>query len=126
MSETASKPEPLSWRNSMLQAINPRLLCGISFRTWLRMLRDIQAMAHGTPAVVTPLAHQQSIHAQLVVEARAAVRVRFKRVTAAELRHAVVELLDRPGYRVAARRIQVSLREASGARSAASALEQMR
>lgn len=40
MSETAPKPERPSWRDAVLGAINPGLLGGISFRVWLRMLRD--------------------------------------------------------------------------------------
>ena len=82
-----------------------------------------EALAHGIPAVVAPFAHEQSIYAQLVVEAGAAVRVRFNRVTAAELRHAVLEVLGNPAYGVAARRVQASLLEAGGARGAAAAIE---
>lgn len=40
MSDTVREPERRSWRDSMLSAISPRLLGGISFGAWLRMLRD--------------------------------------------------------------------------------------
>lgn len=82
-----------------------------------------EALAHGIPAVVAPFAHEQSIHAQLIAEAGAAVRVRFNRVTAAELRGAVFEVLDNPGYAAAAQRVQASLLDAGGARAAAAAIE---
>ncbi len=84
-----------------------------------------EALAHGIPAIVAPFAHEQSIYAQLVAEAGAAVRVRFNRVTAMELRRAVFEVLDNPGYAAAARRVQASLLEAGGARGAAAAIEQL-
>lgn len=84
-----------------------------------------EALAHGIPAVVAPFAHEQSIYAQLIIEAGAAVRVRFNRVNAAQLRRAVFEVLDNPVYAAAARRVQASLVEAGGARAAAAAIEQV-
>jgi len=85
-----------------------------------------EALVHGIPAVVAPIAHEQSIYAQRVVDAGTAVRVRFNRVSADALRRAVFEVLDDPSFRVAARRIQESFREAGGAAAAASAIEQLR
>lgn len=84
-----------------------------------------EALAHGIPAVVAPFAHEQSIYAQLIAEAGAAVRVRFNRVSAAELRRAVFEVIDNPDYAAAARRVQASLLDAGGARAAAAAIERL-
>ena len=35
-----SQPERRSWRGAVLHSINPGLLSGIPFRTWMRVLRD--------------------------------------------------------------------------------------
>ena len=84
-----------------------------------------EAFAHGLPAVVAPIAHDQSIFAEMAVRAGAAVRVSFPRLTARELRAAVTTVLEDPSYRAAARRVQASFREAGGEQAAASAIEAM-
>jgi MGT family glycosyltransferase len=84
-----------------------------------------EAFAHGLPAVVAPIVHDQSIFADLAVGAGAAVRIAFTRVTAAQMRDAVFAILDDPAYRDAARRIQASFREAGGEQAAAIAIEEL-
>lgn len=82
-----------------------------------------EGLLHGLPSVAAPIVHDQGSFAQKAVEAGAAVRVGFNRVTAPELRRAVFEVLENPSYRAAAQRLQTSFREAGGAPAAASALE---
>lgn len=81
-----------------------------------------ESLLFGVPAVVAPMAHEQAIYAELVVDAGAALRVRSNRVTVPALREAITTVLDTPGFTVAARQIAASFREAGGARAAATAV----
>ena len=85
----------------------------------------IEALLHGLPAVAAPIAHDQGYFASRAVALGTAVRVRFNRVTSAELRGGVETILDDVRYRNAALRVQQSFREAGGAMAAAQALEQL-
>ena len=60
-----------------------------------------------------------------VAEAGAGIRVRFARVTPAQLGTAVTAVLDDTTYRSAARRVQDSFAAAGGAAAAAERLEQL-
>ncbi len=82
-----------------------------------------EGLMHGLPAVVAPIAHDQAIFAQQAVAAGTAVRVRFNRVGAAELRRAVLSILDDPSFKAAALDVQASFRQAGGVNAAASAIE---
>ncbi len=83
-----------------------------------------EALAHGLPLVVSPLAFGTGwAVARQVVDAGAGVRVRSARLSAGELRAAVLEVLEDPRYREAARRLRASFEEAGGARAAADELE---
>jgi MGT family glycosyltransferase len=84
-----------------------------------------EAFAHGLPAVVAPIVHDQSIFAEWAVNAGAARRVAFSRMSADELRSAVMAVLDEPAYREAAKRVQASFREAGGELAAAMAIEEL-
>ncbi|MFJ4859758.1 glycosyltransferase [Streptomyces sp. NPDC088748] len=84
-----------------------------------------EALAHGLPLVVAPIRDDQPIVARQVVEAGAGVRVRFGRTRAEELRDALTAVLDDPGPRRAARRIQASFAAAGGAAAAADRLEKL-
>ncbi|WP_330261176.1 glycosyltransferase [Streptomyces sp. NBC_00539] len=84
-----------------------------------------EALAHGLPLVVAPIRDDQPIVARQVVEAGAGVRVRFGRTRAGELRDALTAVLDEPGPRRAARRIQASFAAAGGAAAAADRLEKL-
>ncbi|MFI5828974.1 glycosyltransferase [Streptomyces sp. NPDC051578] len=84
-----------------------------------------EALAHGLPLVVAPIRDDQPIVARQVVEAGAGVRVRFGRTRADELRDALTAVLDEPGPRRAARRIQASFAAAGGAAAAADRLEKL-
>lgn len=84
-----------------------------------------EAFAFGLPAVVAPIVHDQSIFADMAVEAGAAVRVPFTRVTPRQLRDAVYAVLDNPAYTEAARRLRKSFREAGAESAAADAIEAM-
>ncbi|MFF1338571.1 glycosyltransferase [Streptomyces sp. NPDC058290] len=84
-----------------------------------------EALAYGLPLVVAPIRDDQPIVARQVVGAGAGVRVRFGRTRAEELRDALTAVLDDPGPRRAARRIQASFAAAGGAGAAADRLEKL-
>lgn len=85
-----------------------------------------EALAHGLPLVVAPIAQDQPIFARLACEAGAAVRISFIRATRDALRDAVEQALHDTGLRDSARRVQASFVAAGGARAAADAIEQVR
>jgi MGT family glycosyltransferase len=82
-----------------------------------------EALAFAVPMVVAPITNDQFIFARCVAESGAGIRVRFRRVTPAELREAVVTVIDDPSYAEAARRIQFSYAQAGGTHAAADSLE---
>jgi MGT family glycosyltransferase len=84
-----------------------------------------EALAAGLPLVVAPIRDDQPVVAEQVVNAGAAVRVRFGRVQAAELRAAIETVLTEPSYRAAAGRIRASFEAAGGAEAAADHLERL-
>ncbi|MER5934876.1 glycosyltransferase [Streptomyces sp. NPDC002054] len=84
-----------------------------------------ETLAHGLPLVLAPIRDDQPIVAQQVVDAGAGVRVRFGRTRAEELRDALTSVLDEPGPRRAARRIQASFAAAGGAAAAADHVEKL-
>ncbi|MFB7153649.1 glycosyltransferase [Streptomyces virginiae] len=84
-----------------------------------------EALAHGLPLVVAPIRDDQPIVARQVVEAGAGIRVRFGRTRAEELRDALTSVLDDPGHRRAARRIQASFAAAGGGAAAADRVEKL-
>jgi MGT family glycosyltransferase len=118
----------------------PRIPDNFIVRPWvplLRLLPELDAIVchagttvnegllHGIPAVLAPVAFDQAIFAERAVATGAALRVQFNRVTAPQLRDAVLEVLDNPAYRAAAKNVQASFREAGGAAAAAAAIEQL-
>ena len=81
-----------------------------------------EALSNGLPLVVLPIKDDQPVVAQQVADAGAGIRLKFGRVTAPELRAAVLRVLSEPSFREAATRIQASFREAGGASRAAELL----
>jgi MGT family glycosyltransferase len=84
-----------------------------------------EALYHGLPLVVAPIADDQMLNAHSVASAGAGVRVRYGRVTASGLREAVAAILEKPHYREAARQIARSFESAGGASAAAGAIEEL-
>jgi MGT family glycosyltransferase len=82
-----------------------------------------EALAHGLPLVVAPIRDDQPANASQITEAHAGVRVKFGRVSAAELRGAISTVLDDPSYGAGAARIRNSFQAAGGACAAAARLE---
>jgi len=82
-----------------------------------------EALAHGLPLVIAPIRHDQPVVAAQVARAGAGIRVPFSRVRPAQLREALVTILDDPSYRRAAGRIRDSFAAAGGAPTAAARLE---
>ena len=83
----------------------------------------VEALAHGLPQVVAPIRDDQPVVAQQIEASGAGIRVRFSRLRAPELRHAVTTVLDEPSYRQSAERIRQSFARAGGAVTAADHLE---
>ena len=113
-----SGDDPEEWvpQLALLQRVDA-VVCNAGFST------TGEALAHGVPLVVAPIAYDSSIVAERVVAAGAAVRIRFYRCTAAELRAGVRQVLDDPTYRHAAAALQQATKLAGGASAAADALE---
>jgi zeaxanthin glucosyltransferase len=84
-----------------------------------------ETLAHGLPLVIAPIRHDQPVVASQVARAGAAIRVPFSRVRPAQLREALVTVLDDPSYRRAAERIRDSFAAAGGAQAAAARLERL-
>jgi MGT family glycosyltransferase len=84
-----------------------------------------EALAHSLPMVVAPIRDDQPAVASQVVDCGAGIRVKFGRVTAAELREAILAVLDDPAYAAAAARIRDSFEAAGGAEAAADRLEKL-
>jgi zeaxanthin glucosyltransferase len=82
-----------------------------------------ESLAHGLPLVIAPIRHDQPVVASQVARAGAGIRVPFSRVRPAQLREALVTILDDPSYRHAAERIRDSFAAAGGAPAAAAGLE---
>jgi MGT family glycosyltransferase len=79
----------------------------------------MSALAHGVPLLCVPFARDQRDVALRAVAAGAAVRLRPTGLTARKLSRAIEEILERPGYRQAARRMQANLETEDGAGNAA-------
>jgi UDP:flavonoid glycosyltransferase YjiC (YdhE family) len=84
-----------------------------------------EALAHGLPLVVAPIRDDQPAVSAQVTEAGAGVRVKFGRVSAAELRAAIRAVLDDPSYAAGADRIRKSFEAAGGAAAAAQRIEEL-
>ena len=82
-----------------------------------------ETLAHGLPLVIAPIRHDQPVVASQVARAGAGIRVPFSRVRPAQLREALVTILDDSSYRQAAGRIRDSFAAAGGASAAAARLE---
>jgi zeaxanthin glucosyltransferase len=84
-----------------------------------------EALAHGVPLVVAPIARDTPITASHVARIGAGIRVPFRRVSPDALRAAIVTVLSDPAYRAAAAKIRDSSASAGGAAAAAARLEQL-
>ncbi len=84
-----------------------------------------ESLSHGLPLVLAPIRHDQPVVATQVARAGAGIRVSFSRVRPAQLRQALLTILDDPSYRSAARKVRDSLAAAGGAPTAASRLESL-
>jgi zeaxanthin glucosyltransferase len=73
-----------------------------------------ETLAHGLPLIIAPIRHDQPVVASQVVRAEAGIRVPFSRDRPAQLREALVTILDDPSYRHAAERIREWFAAAGG------------
>ena len=78
-----------------------------------------EALIHGIPLVVAPVAVDQMVVAQHVTNAGAGIEVAFADATPAELATALETVLSEPGYPANARRVGESFRAGGGAPEAA-------
>lgn len=86
----------------------------------------VGALKHGIPLVCAPITLDQPITTAQVVQAGAGRRLSFARATVPEIRAAIAAVLQEPSYRIAARRVADSFREAGGAPATADRLEELR
>jgi MGT family glycosyltransferase len=84
-----------------------------------------EALAHGVPLVVAPIARGTPITASHVVRTGSGIRVHFHRVRPEALRAAIMTVLSDPAYAAAAAKIRDSSATAGGALAAAARLEQL-
>jgi len=84
-----------------------------------------EALAHGLPLVVIPIAYDQSFVAGRVAATESGQRLHFKRFKAEHLKNAVWEILENGRYAAAARQLRSSFENAGGTVKAAELLEQM-
>jgi zeaxanthin glucosyltransferase len=105
-----------------MEALLPRLDAVISHGG---MNTVTETLANGLPLVLAPIRHDQPVVAAQVAAAGAGIRVSFNRARPAQLREALVKVLDDPSYRRAAERIRDSFAAAGGAPAAAAHLEHL-
>ncbi len=84
-----------------------------------------EALSYGVPLIVAPIRHDQPITATQVAQAGAGLRVKFGRVTPDQLRDSLIQVLDDPAYRAAARQLRDCFAAAGGAAAAADALTKL-
>jgi MGT family glycosyltransferase len=82
-----------------------------------------EALLYGLPLVVAPIRDDQPIVARQVVEAGAAVSLRFGKFSAAEARSAVQTILSDASFRHNAQRLGTSFMRLGGQNAAANAIE---
>src|SRR6202035_1033101 len=78
-----------------------------------------EALSFGLPLIVAPIRDDQPIVARQVIDAGAALHLRYGKVTAASVRTAVEELFHKADYRDNALRLKKSFESLGGARHAA-------
>jgi MGT family glycosyltransferase len=79
----------------------------------------MSALLHGVPLICVPFARDQRDISIRAVATGAAVRLRPTGLSARKLSRAIEKILERPGYRQAARRMQANLETEDGAGNAA-------
>ncbi len=84
----------------------------------------LDALSFGVPMLAIPLAFEQPATAARLVRAGVARVVRPQRASAKQLAKEIRTLLDQPGYRSAAERIEWEISSAGGVRRAADILEE--
>ncbi len=77
------------------------------------------ALAHGVPLLCVPFARDQRDIALRAVATGAAIRLRPRGLSSRKLSRAIGQVLERPGYREAAKRVQANLATEDGAGKAA-------
>jgi MGT family glycosyltransferase len=84
-----------------------------------------EALANALPLIVAPIKDDQSTIAEQIVQTGAGIRLKFGRLSAAQLRTAVEKVLHDSSYKLASARIQKSFEAAGGAARAAALLEEL-
>lgn len=84
-----------------------------------------EALSFGLPLIVAPIRDDQPIVARQVIDAGAALHLRYGKVTAASVRTAVEELFHKADYRDNALRLKKSFESLGGARHAANLVEEL-
>jgi MGT family glycosyltransferase len=84
-----------------------------------------EALSFGLPLIVVPIRDDQPIVARQVIDAGAAIHLRYGKVTAASARAAVEELFRNTAYRDGALRLKESFESLGGAGDAANVIEEL-
>ena len=84
-----------------------------------------EALSNGLPLIVCPIKDDQPVVAQQVADSGAGLRLSFTRPRAAQLKEAVLRLLNESSFREAAEEIRASFLEAGGPARAADHLEEL-
>jgi UDP:flavonoid glycosyltransferase YjiC (YdhE family) len=84
-----------------------------------------EALSFGLPLIVAPIRDDQPVVARQVIDAGAALHLRYGKVTAASARTAVEELFHKTDYRDNALRLKKSFESLGGARHAADVVEEL-
>ncbi|MEM0962572.1 MAG: glycosyltransferase [Bacteroidota bacterium] len=83
----------------------------------------VEALSHGVPLVLAPIADDQPFNTKLAVESGAAVRLKFSRARASTILKSIEEVVTNQTYRDAAGVLRSSFEAAGGAELAASLIE---
>ena len=84
-----------------------------------------ETLFQGIPLIVLPIAYDQSQVANDVIRCEAGIRMKFSRFKPEDMKNTVREVLSNETYKLNARKVQASFKEAGGADRAASLLENL-
>jgi UDP:flavonoid glycosyltransferase YjiC (YdhE family) len=84
-----------------------------------------EALTRGLPLIVAPIRDDQPVVARQVIDAGAALFMRYGKVTPAAARSAIEKLFSTPALVAAARTLGQTLREAPGAAGAAALIAEL-
>ena len=112
--------------NFIVQSFVPQseLLCEVDAVIYHGGFNTVnEALFHGIPLIIIPMAYDQFHIASLVVNSGSGLSIRYKRLTVEELRKSLWEVVQNPTYKKAATKVGEGLKNAGGTDAAATLLE---